>query len=179
MTEEQFRTPLPVPDSDSVFRQCFKLNLKPIPGSDSRRFPSDSHFIPDTDGLSVNWDAYCTIDSVYHIIGLTFKHKKETFKNPKDFGLFKIPVAFVRAIENVIDVKHSPVYNGNPASVGNPNNYAHASLIYPDDEEIRLKLSDFCKENHDGSYCEGDFSLLEPEIEDLRKRLNDTPYHRV
>lgn len=178
MTEEQFRTPLPVPDSDSVYRQCFKQLLKPIPGSEYRRFPKESDFVPHADGLSVNWSAYSSIESIYLLLGISYKHKKPEYKNPREFGLFKLPIAFIRAIENVIDVRHSPVYNGNPAPVGSPNNYAHASIIYPDDEEIRLKLSDYCRENHEHAYCEGNFDLLEPEIEELRRRLDNTPFHR-
>jgi hypothetical protein len=171
---EEYQYPLPIPDEDEVFRQVHKTKLD----KETDRFPKESNFIPDSDGLSVYWNAYCTITNIYEYIGISYRHKKTDYKNPKDFFLFKFLVGFIRKIDGVLDVKHSPVYNGNPSPIGFPNNFAHASIIYSDDVEIRLKLADYCNQNYDTSFCPVDFQYLEKEIIALRERLNDTPYHK-
>jgi hypothetical protein len=179
MTQEQFLIPLYIPNEDSVFRQAHIQSLKPVPGNNEFRFPRESHFKPHPEGLSVHWNRYISIRGVYHIISLSYKKDTTEYKDPKNFKLFSLPVGFIRSIDGVLDVKHSPVFNGSPAPIGFPNNYAHTSLLYPDDEEIRVKLSDYCKDNHQASYCYINFTLIEPEITALRERLDNTEYHNL
>lgn len=178
-TPEQFLQPLYIPNEDLVYRQAHITRLSKFPNDKKKRFPDESHFKPDPDGLSVNWNGQCTVKGIYEVIGISFKHETSIYKNYREFRLFGLPVGFVRSVEGINDVVHSPVFNGNPAAIGSPNNYAHASILYPDDEEIRVKLSDFCRENYDQIYCTIDFDLLDPIINELRERLDNTPYHRL
>lgn len=174
ITQKQFAEPLPIPPESFVLRQANKTIL-----DKEGRYPKAKHFIPDEDGLSVHWDNFITVEEVFHIIGLSYKFAKEEFKDPCQFHIFKFPVHFLLLIEGIAQVIHSPVFNGNPAPVGMPNNYAHSSICYGQDEEIRLKLSAYCNEEHEVAYCKvQDFELLEKEVEALRLRLNETKYHR-
>jgi hypothetical protein len=178
MTEQEFVTLLPIPDTDFLYRQVHDQDLKQIPGVEAGRFPKERHFIPNEDGLSMHWHQYVSPEGVYHIIGLSFRGTTTTFKDPAKFKIVSIPVAVLRSIEQVSAVEHSPVFNGNPAAVGSPNNYAHSSVKFPNDEEIRLKLSDYCRDNHTNCFQQVDMQLIEREVQDLRSRLNNTLYHR-
>jgi hypothetical protein len=166
---------LPVPDEDALYRQA---HFSKLTGPAGGRFPKASHFVPDEDGLSVHWDRYIGTAGIYILIGLTYRPGKTVFKDPKDFTVFSLPVSFIRSLEGVAGVIHTPHYSGNPAPVGSPNNYAHTSLLYPKDEEIRIKLSDFCHDTP-GCLCHADIPPLETEIAALRERLDNTPYHRI
>jgi hypothetical protein len=179
MTKDEFLAPLPITNDDVVYRQAHMTHLKYLPGDKNSRFPKESHFKPDADGLSVNCCRLIPLNGVYHVIGLTYKFNTTHYKDPRQFQVFSLPVEFIRAIENVSDVVHSPVFHGDPAPIGSPNNYAHTSLLYPDDEEIRLKLSDYCQHNHNISFCPVDFSSIDIEVGALRIRLDDTEYHRL
>ena len=179
MTPDEFQISLIINDDDSVYRQAHVSRLIKTESSKKRRHPSESHFKPDPDGLSVHWNKHITVSGVFHIIGLSYKIGKGEYKDFKCFEVFSIPVEYIRSLEGVQAVVHSPVFNGDPAPIGSPNNYAHTSLIYPDDEEIRLKLSDYCQFDYDNSYCPADFTILDEEINELRKRLNDTIYHKL
>lgn len=179
MTEQSFLTSLQISGNDAVYRQAHASILSKMPSDKKKRFPNEAHFKPDSDGLSVNWSRYLSPEEVYHLIGLSFKLGTTDFKDYKAFKIFKLPVEIIRSIEGIEDVVHTPVLNGNPAPIGSPNNYAHASIIYQDDEEIRLKLSDYCQFLYDDSYIPIDIPLLEIEINELRGRLDDTRYHRL
>lgn len=176
MTEAEFKTPLPLSPEDGVYRQTH-LSQMDKNGAPNKKFPKASHFSPDPDGLSVHWDRHIQPQGVFHIIGLSYRVGKSEYKNPRDFRLFHFPVGWLRQLEGLVDVVHSPVFHGNPAPVGSPNNYAHASLIYPDDEEIRLKLSNYCQKNFENCHCQVDFDLLDIELSELRARQNMTSYH--
>jgi hypothetical protein len=174
ITEEQYLVPLPIPDETEVLRHVHLNELD----KESKRFPKASHFKlregePD---LSVNWGELTSIEEAYYILGITYNLKGK-YKDIKQFKLFKFPVVFLRNIPGLEKVIHSPVFNGNPAPIGKPNNYAHASVFYPDDEEIRIKLSNYCNEAHVGSYCPVDYFHLEEVVADLKEKLNSTKYH--
>lgn len=178
-TPEEFLTVLPIPDTDLVYRQGHLIKLIKIQGDKKKRFPDETNFVPDPDGLSLHWSAYSTPEYVFKHIGISYKFNSTTYKTYSEFRVFSIPVALFRSLDGV-RVEHTPVYNGNPAPLGVPNNYAHASALYSaEDVEIRLKLSDYCRENYDKSHCSIDFKLLDPIIEDLRERLDQTNYHRL
>lgn len=179
MTEEEFLKPLPITNEDHVYRQVHWSALQKSDSNKKKKFPNASHFTPDADGLSVNLAKLITLNGVYHIIGISFKPNTTEFKSYKDFKVFRFSFSFLRSIENIKSVLHSPVLNGNPAPVGNPNNYAHASVLYgEDDEDVRLKLSTYCDSNYEQALCTADFTSIDKEVAELRERLNDTPYHR-
>ncbi|THU34209.1 hypothetical protein FAM09_24635 [Niastella caeni] len=179
MTEKQFLTPLPILDEHNVYRQVHIQDLHPKERDHPERYPKPSHFKPDPDGLSVYWNQHIDPEGVYNIIGLSYKANKTEFKDPANFFVFSIPVLYLRAVEGISDVSHSPRYIGNPAPIGSPNIYSHASIVYSDDEEIRLKLSDYCKSNHASCHCKIDFSIVEKKVQELRQRLDNTIYHRL
>ena len=179
MTVAEFKAPLPIANEDAVFRQAHTSQLGVMKEDKNKRFPKPSHFKPDPDGLSVHWDRFIDVEGVFTIIGLSYRTGTTEYKDPKMFCVFSFPVGFVRAVEGVEDVIHTPFFNGDPASVGCPNNYSHSSILYPDDEEIRLKLSDYCRSNYEGCICTANFEMLEKAIAELRERLDETPFHRL
>lgn len=175
MTEEEFKVSIPVPETASVYRQVHLQQLDKI-----GRFPKASHFFPDPDGLSVNWDEFSNPDHVYHIIGISYKKDQEVFKNCRDFKVVKLPIIFLRSIEGIEDVIHSPIYQGDPATIGFPNIYCHASVLYgQEDEETRIKLSTYCAANQEICDCNVDLDKLEEEIKLLREKLDQTAFHRL
>lgn len=164
-----------IPYEGIVYRQIFVAGIPKING---KRVPNEAHFIPDPDGLSVHWSKYITIEQIYYIIALSF-NKKGDYINYTSFKIYQFPISFLRDLEGIIDIKHDPVINGNPAPIGHPNNRAHTLVIYPNDEEIRLNIADFVRDYYDNSYCDFDIRYLENEIKVLRERLNDTEYHKI
>ena len=162
-----------IPDEDYVYRQ---VHIKNAPKINGKRIPDETNFIPDEDGLSVHWDKYTTINDVYCVIGLSH-NMKGGYKDYTGFKVFQFPVTFLRRLQGISGVIHTPVINGNPAPIGHPNNRAHASVILPNDEEIRIKLTDHVINNYINSYCDFDVTHFNIEIKQLRNRLNDTPYH--
>ncbi len=179
MTVEEFLTELPIPDENIVFRQASSGYLIHPPGNKQCRYPNESHFMPDEDGLSVSWNQHITVEGLYHLIGLTYKTKKTEYKNPKEFKVFSFPVAFLRQLDG-LQVNHTPWLRGNPAPVGDPNNYAHASIRFSDeDQEIRVKLSDYCREYNEQSLQNVNFDDVLTELEVLRAQLNTSIYHNI
>jgi hypothetical protein len=111
------------------------------------RMPSESMFVPDEDGLSVDWDKYSSPEQSLIRTGLTFRYNTQEFKDPRKFLVFRLNVGEVRQIEEVAAVTHTPVFHGDPPPVGSPNNRSHSSIISID-EEVRLKLRDVAKEEN-------------------------------
>ena len=164
----------PIPDEDNIYRHCHHTNVikeKPL------RFPNEAHFKPDPDGLSVNWDRKITIPQIFILIGLSF-NRNDWFIDHKQFQLFRFPVSFLRSVSGIESVEHDPVFHGNPSPIGKPNNPAHALVKYPDDEEIRMTLSDYARVNSSESYSPFAVNSLNAEIEELRSRLPDVPYNK-
>lgn len=174
MTEAEFKTILPIAAEHAVYRQVHLNDL-----DKAGRFPKAKHFIPHSDGLSTNWKELTTLKEAFYIIGLSYKFGKTIFKNIRDFRMFELPVQFLRSLEGITSLEHSPTLNGDPAAIGTPNIHFHASLVFGDDEEIRLKLSTYCNDEYQSCYLEADYDSLEPAIEDLRQKLQETKYHRL
>jgi hypothetical protein len=158
-----------IPDESNVLRQVHFSHL--TSSTKKKRFPNETHFTPGGDGLSVNWDRYCDTLLAYIIIGLTHKSNRQ-YKNPVDFKVFKMHVQILRKIDGIEDVIHDPKFYGNPSVIGNPNNRSHSLIKYPNDEELRLKLSDLIRDNYDESICKCDASLIEKEVGELRERIS-------
>src|SRR5690606_11561527 len=108
---------LSIPNEDYVYRQTTPRDRK---RSGKRKFPNESHFqLKDGErGLSVNWSKYNTVEENFLLISLTHS-KSGVFLDHKMFKIFRYPVSIFRKIEKIEDVIYSPVYNGNPAPVGN------------------------------------------------------------
>lgn len=139
-----------IPDIDFVLRQVPVTQTAPS----GRRVPNEAAFKlrPRENGLSVNWEKYLDVKGNYILLGLTFNNKN-TFNEYTSFKIFRLEVGYIRSISGVTDVLHDPVFRGEPTLVGQPNNRAHSLIICDDDEEIRMKLSDYCRENFDISDC--------------------------
>jgi len=125
-----------IPDASNVYRLIPSHMVKK--GS---RIPAESMFVPDADGLSVDWDKYATPEESLIRTGLTFRFNSQEFKDPARFMVFKLHVGQVRKLEGVVEVNHTPVFHGNPPPTGRPNNRSHSSVTGTD-EEVRLKLRD-------------------------------------
>ena len=166
-----------IPNESSVLRQVVVSQTYKELG---RRIPNETHFKPDPDGLSVHWDKYISVEDVYHLISISHNYKTPpSFKDYTSFLVFRFGVSGLREIDGISDVIHDPVYKGNPAPVGQPNNRAHALVKYEDDEEIRVLLCDWVRDNYNECFCEMDIKTLRNEIEALRERLDDTKFHRI
>jgi hypothetical protein len=174
MTEAEFLTSLEINDGAFLYRQAHNNSL--IKGE---RYPNASLFSHDPTGLSTNWNELATPEHAYHIIGLSYRFGKAEFKNCRQFSMFKIPVTLLKEIEAITKIHHTPVLNGNPAAVGTPNIYCHASIVYEDDTEVRLKVSDYCKENIDVCECLVDMDKVEQDILELRKQGDNNAFHRL
>ena len=160
-----------IPDIDFVLRQVPVIQT----GPSGRRVPNETAFKlrPGENGLSVNWEKYLDVKGNYILLGLTF-NKNNTFIDYTAFKIFRLEVGYIRSVSGVTDVLHDPVFRGDPAPVGQPNNRAHSLIICDDDEEVRTKLSDYCRDNFDISDCKFKITSLKTEIEKLKQRLNDT-----
>jgi len=167
-----------IPDESFVFRQVLPRERK---GPKKRRFPNEAHFElrENETGLSVNWDKYINVKKNYTLIALTLNPKSGKFQDHTFYKIFKYPVKIFRNIENIDDVIHKPIFNGNPAPVGKPNNQSHSEVIYENDLEIFVKLSDYCHKEFENSYCEFDVNSINDKVKELKDLLNDTSYHRL
>jgi len=147
-------------------------------GSDKRRFPNEGAFAlrPHETGLSLNWSKYCCENKSLIVKGLT-----KSLRDPFNFIdvspniVFNFPSNFLKSYG---ELKHTPIYLGNPSPVGLPNNISHSELTPYEELKMRMDLADYCNQNHASSFCKTNMSDLKLEIENLRQRLNDTPYHR-
>ena len=159
ITESQFTVPLPIPDEENVYRQ-----VKYDKGEKE---------------LSVNLASLCSVEEAYYIIRLSHDFKDD-FKDIKKYKLFSIPIHIIRSIKEIEKVLHTPVFSGNPADIGKPNIYSHASIYFSKEEqvEVRKKLSTYCNQNFSDSYKEVDYLKISPIIESLRERKQNTKYHR-
>lgn len=171
--------PLLIGNEDFVYRQVHVQALLKLPASKKRRYPNETHFVPDPDGLSVYWKKQIELKNVFITIGLSYKFNTNEFKDHTLFKVFEFPVAFIKTIEGISQVLHAPVFNGDPAPVGYPNIFSHSLVAYENDPEIRLKLSDYCRDNNNSSFCDFDVHSIDNEVGKLRDKLNDTPFHKV
>lgn len=163
-----------------LFRHCHYLKRERV-SKKERRHPNESSFImrPGEDSLSFNWSKFAGPEKSLIIIGLSFG-SNGNYIQYKDYTIFGFSYSSLKTIEGIDKITHSPEFYGNPSDVGSPNNKAH-SLVYFDNDDLRVRvnLSEYCKSNYDQSKRSVNFSSLEPELEELRKRLNDTEYHRL
>jgi len=114
-------------------------------------------------------------------LGLTYNKDQSAYLQPAAFKLFQYPVAVLRQMTGIQKIEHDPRCNGQPAPIGAPNNPAHASVYLdePNDEEVRLKISEWVNEHYDASAISWDIEVLESELQALRDRGNATCYHQV
>lgn len=170
---------LPIGIEDYIYRQAHVQILLKLPANKQRRYPNETHFVPDLDGLSVYWKNQIELKNVFITIGLSYKYNTNEYKDHTLFKVFEFPVAFIKTIEGISKVLHAPAFNGNPAPIGSPNIFSHSLVVYENDPEIRMKLSDYCRDNNDSSFCDFNVHSIDEEVKELRDRLNDTPFHKV
>ncbi len=169
-----------IPDNGNVFRRVPTTPSHTIK-TEGRRCPNESHFIlkEGEEGLSVNWDKYITLKGNFILQALTYKHNQQVYCEYTGYIIFSFPIKELRRMEGIKDVFHRPVYNGNPANAGSPNNRSHSEIEYSNNLQARMDLVDYCNSNFDTSFCDIKVAEIKDEIEQLRKRLNDTPYHKL
>ncbi len=168
-----------IPDESYVFRQTVPRDR--TGNNKKRRFPNESHFElrEGEAGLSVNWCKYMDVEKNYLLLSLTKNPNSGKFLDPSFFKIFKYPVSLFRSITKIDSVNHVPIFNGNPSDVGFPNNQAHSEVCYKNDIEIFVKLSDYCNTCFDDSYCDFDVNSINDKVLELRKMLNDSPFHKL
>ncbi len=165
-----------IPDEDYVYRQTVPRDRT---GKKKRKFPNESHFqLRDGErGLSVNWTKHITLREIFLLISITYG-RNNIFLDHTIFKIFKYPVSLFRNIDQIKNVIHSPLENGDPAPVGMPNNPSHSEVLYENDMEIFVKLSHYCDQNFENAYCNFDVNSINRKSGELRAKLNDTKYHR-
>ncbi len=150
-----------IPDSASLFRLVHVNMIKVRPES---RIPSDSMFVPDSDGMSADWDKHSSPEDSLIRTGLTFRPNTSEFKDPQKFKVFSLNVGEIRLLEDSLTVTHTPVFHGEPPPVGNPNNWSHSSTNHfkGDDVEVRRKLRNAALE------VSVDMEIVQLRVESLR-----------
>ena len=158
--------PEKIPNQDFVFRNVHFTQR-------TGRIPNEAAFKlrQGETGLSVNWDKYIDVKGCYILIGLSYSNSNK-FNDYTAFKIFKLQVEYIRSIDGINDVIHMPVFNGAPPPIGKPNNQAHSEILCIDDEEVRVKLADYCHNNYANSLCDFKVTSLEEEIKALKQRLN-------
>jgi len=162
-----------IPDGDSLYRH---VHFSKYDKTD--KFPLPDAFIPDPDGLSLYWEKYVPhVKEVYYLIGLSFTAKSK-FKDHTGFLIFKIPKNNFIIIDGVQSVSHDPLQYAMP-KVGRPNNRSHSLAIYDDSNlQVRQILSAYCRGNYKTCFCKFDLNSINKELNELRDRLENTPYHK-
>lgn len=158
-----------IPHEEDVFRHIHKDTFK----KPDYKFPSEGHFdIPDGHrGLSVNWERYCNEQENWILIGITYRHGSEEYKNYQAFRVFRFNAGWLRRLEKAINVIHDPKQH-EELLVGTPDNRSHSLILYnPVDAEVRRKLRNYVGTEYENVECRPNIILIEPEIQSLQKRL--------
>ena len=169
--------PEPIPDDSFLFR------LVPVRQTDKigkTRFPKESHFVlrEGEEGLSINWDKYIDHAGTLILQGLRFSYGTENYIDPTAYLVYKLSAKFLKENKSEKNLKHDPEYHGNPSPIGKPNNRSHSLFCYTNDDlALRVILSDYCQGNDSRCYLKN-FKEINAELEGLKQRLNDTPYHK-
>ncbi len=121
-------------------------------------------FDPEVDGLSTDWNRYCDPEQILIRTGLTYRFKTIEYKDPQKYSLITLSVREIRAIQEISDIVHTPTFR-NPERIGSPNNPAHTSVFYID-EEVRMELKKIAKH-----IAEVDRDKINLEIEKLRANI--------
>jgi hypothetical protein len=165
-----------VTDECVIFRQTTPRQRSGKP----RRFPNESNFAlrEGEDYLSFNWERYITVDKNYKLIGITHNRNGE-FLDISHFTIFKYPAKEVMKIRGV-SIEHIPVYHDEtPSPVGHPNNPAHLGvLVGESDLAFRTEMTDYCASNSASIQTICDKAATIQEIQEIRRRANETPYHK-
>lgn len=167
-----------VNDDDNLLRLVhIAKTCKVALESGKRRIPNEASFAlrPGEEGLSMNWSKYCCEKKSLHIKGITYSNRGTEFIDISQNLVFKFPIYFLK---DYGDVRHTPIWISNPSPVGEPNNKSHCELFPHNDLKMRTNLSDYCRNEYHNSICEIEMKVIQEEINELRKRLNDTPYHK-
>ncbi|WP_099369610.1 hypothetical protein [Sphingobacterium sp. 1.A.5] len=167
-----------IDDEDNLLRlvpiaKTCKIALDSV----KRRIPNEASFAlrPGEEGLSMNWSKYCCEKKSLHIKGITYSTSGTGFIEISQNLIFKFPVYFLK---DYGDVKHTPIGKSNPSPIGEPNNKSHSELFPHNELKMRVNLSDYCRKEYHYSFCKVDMKLIQEEVNELRNRLNDTPYHK-
>ncbi len=147
-----------IPNEDYVFRNIHCAQHKKWK---AKRTPNESDFSlrPGEDGLSVNWDKYCSLAHAFILVGIQ-KDRNLQFRNPAEFKIIKLNIGEVRNLSTLgmeVDVRHDPLQD----------NKAHSLICYEDAEEIRLKLCDLVS-NTEQPLLTIDFELINNQLEERR-----------
>ncbi|RYE12450.1 MAG: hypothetical protein EOP34_10805 [Rickettsiales bacterium] len=167
-----------IDENQVVYRQ---IPASKRTGNRPKKYPAEGNFAlkDNEDSLSFNWERYIDIPKNFSLLSIT-ANSKGTLIDYTGFVIFKYPVSFLKSMEKFQDIKHSPLYIDCPSPVGKPNNKSHVSLYYDEnDQGVRAQLSDYCLDNFEFSNCDFPISSIKHEIEELRNRNNDTPYHNL
>jgi hypothetical protein len=154
--------------------------LQTLKDTEKRRFPTEAHFVlkDGEDGLSVNWDKYSSPERGLIVVGL-MKGINGEFRKIDALLNFQIPSHICIASGINVQIEHKPLFHDNPSEVGQPNNKAHAEVLYTNEDlDVMVNLSDYCAK-HIEAFCKVDYNALKADIEELKARVNDTEYHKM
>ena len=164
-----------ISNQDYIFRQALVSKTN---GKREYRSPKEACFDlrPGEDYLSFNIDRFITSRQNYLLLGIT-KNTKGDFLEIDTFRVFKIPISFVKSLKEFKSVEHSPNYYGAPSPIGKPNNKSHTSLCSNYDVGFRTEMAEYCQKNITECYYNHDLLEIRGEIDQLRIRGNETPFH--
>lgn len=174
-----------IPVDHKLSRQFWVHYMKKTSGG--RRFPPESEFkTRDGDlGLSFYWNKYIDLKSIFLTIGLSHKSdSSRKFKDYTGFKIFQIPCEVIISLYESISIVHEPLFNGNPAPIGQPNIRSHTLVQFGEIQEedslrVRMNLSEYCVKNHNDSYRHFEVTSIRNEIRQLIESGDNTPFHRI
>lgn len=163
-----------ISSEDYIFRQASVSNTI----KRKRRVPSEACFIlrPDEKDLSFNIERFIDAYKNYLLIGIT--HSAKGPLQVDTFRVFKLPVSLVKSLQAFKTIRYSPNFYGAPSPIGKPNNKSHVSLQCSNyDVGFRTEMAEYCQNNSDKSCFEFDLKEIKKDVEQLRLRGNETPFH--
>lgn len=175
------KCPWPTEEIDDEFPLLRHIASDKRQTKNDRKFPGADHFAIRKDlgenSLSFNWGKYADIKISYSLIGITIGNNGK-FISPGSYVFYKYPKDILKSLPKFEKIIHSPDWNGNPSPIGKPNNKSHALLFCGDfNASTRAVLSLYCQENESAKLTYKLAAVLK-EIEELKKRGNNTPFHK-
>jgi len=160
-----------IPNEDFVFRNIHVIQYKKWQPQGIRPNESDfSHRYINgerEDGLSVNWEKYCSIETAFILLGLQKRKDGVSYIDPKEFKLIKLNVGDIRELDILSDsdilVIHDPI----------EDNIGHSLICFDEyiEDQVRLKLCELVESYTNRIEYPTDFSIILKEIEKRKKQM--------
>ena len=129
-----------IPNEDFVYRNIHVMQSRKWV---NYRRPNETDFSLKSgeEGLSVNWDKYCTLVGIFVLLGLQKLKDGINYRNPRDFKVMKFNVGEIRDIKlvnnEIVDIIHKPELNNKAHA-----DYFQKRLASQTHAQIQVRISD-------------------------------------